>query len=100
MEKNSRKFSLIKYIGCFFRAIMTFARYGVWVMHLYGEEEVVPAYIITKGNKFRVADSLDHNANERVYLNAAHITYWCKYCGKKETSWAEDYAKYKMENPD
>ena len=100
MEKNSRKFSPIKYFDCFFRAIMTFARYGFWTMHLYEDEEVVPARIIVKGNKFRLADSLEHGLDERLYMNAAHITYRCARCGKKETAWAANYTEYKMKNPD
>lgn len=100
MEKNSRKFSLIKYIGCIFRAFLTFARYGVWTMHLYGEEEVAPAYIITKGNKFRKSDSLAHTVDERVYPNGGYITYHCLYCGKTEHAWTDNYAKYLIDNKD
>ena len=101
MEKNSRKFSPVKWIGCLFRAFLTFARYGVWTMHLYsGDEEVIPINIIVKGKKFRPSASLAHNADEKVYPRGAYITYQCIYCGKKEHAWTDDYIKYMQDNAD
>ena len=99
MEKNPRKFSLVKWFGCFFSALVTYARYGFWTMHLFDEDTqvVVPAIIKVKGNKFRFADSLDHSPNEKVYTNGAYIEYYCSCCGKRKTAWAANYTKYMME---
>lgn len=99
MGKNPKKFSLLKWFGCFFGALWTFMRYGIWVIHLYDEEteKVTPSIIKVKGNKYRMANSLDHKDNERVYTNGAFIEYYCARCGKRETAWAENYTKYMME---
>ena len=98
MEKNSKKFSIFKWIGCIFKALFTFVRYGYFAPHLYGEEEVTPAYIAVRGNKFRLAETLDHRPDEKIYLNAGYITYHCLCCGKKSHAWTENYTKYVMEN--
>lgn len=75
-------------INCIGRGIIYFLKHGHYLTHLYKDEsDFLPGIIITKGKKFRLADTLAHKVGEEVYPNAGYRYCKCVRCGKREMEW-------------
>lgn len=77
----------IKSIKCYIKAIFGFFEHGVYIPHVFRDEEKTKGIIIATDNSFRISDNYEHAKNEKVYKNALIIKSRCICCGKEDISW-------------
>lgn len=78
---------IVKSIKCYSRAVLDLIVHGVWIPHVYNEEDYEQCIIIATDHSFRVSSSLEHKIGEIVYPNACLIRSYCICCGKEDVSW-------------
>lgn len=74
-------------ITCWINALPFFIRTGIWCPHIYKEEKIETAIVISTPDSFRISDNYQHLPNETVHKKATVTTCKCIYCGKESKSW-------------
>ena len=77
----------MKFMKCYFKALIGFFKHGVFVPHVFRDVECKKTIIIATENSFRASDNYRHEPNEYVYPEALLVTSRCIYCGKEEQRW-------------
>ena len=79
---------------CFKRGISNWLDYGVYLPHIYiDNEKWTPTIIAANADGFRIIDSLVYDVredDEEIFLNAGYKECKCRDCGKKIIEWTRD----------
>lgn len=77
----------MKRFGCVLRAIKNWIRFGVFSGHVYVLNKTVQSNVFYTDSTFRISDSMEHSADEKLAAGAYVEISRCKYCGHKDISW-------------